>query len=218
MNILQKLIVSVLTLCFLNQGEAQETEIWKLFTFCETVILIDTDYQIWQLEGLKPNEQSWGEWLLGSSIPQPDERYYYNPYQWKEGMRLLINHSPWTDSDFAQSYRNDTSQLKFCDYLVENLSASCFIFARQIDMNDLETIFEPSLKLIQSLNNQGQKELADAVLRNIRPYLEFFCDVIEEWQKRKEGQTYDEKLVAFADAQRHTTSLLNFRLFCESSE
>jgi len=118
-------------------------KIWKLFQVHEKSILITHNYEVWELNYLRPYKQTWSEWFYQMPVQdQVGEEYVFQEKLWSEQSSVLCAYYPWNFSQEAQIYRNDVSDLSLCTHILENVDTKEKAFARKICPEDWEKIYE----------------------------------------------------------------------------
>lgn len=149
---MKRLIKDVLLLLMIliyNQGMAngivREKTIWKLFQIDNEVdkraVLVSDDCEIWLLHGLQPNALTWNEWIWREEVLQPDSSYFLDIKKWEESSTVSIVYAPWRNCEWKDSYRNDTSLLQYCEYVIENSAHNVHVFAKPIQIDEWMSLY-----------------------------------------------------------------------------
>ena len=133
--------ILLLTVLVCSQGIANETvqvkTIWKIFEIDDKrAFLICDDYEVWLLHGLQPNRLTWNEWIWREEVPQPDASYFFDVKKWEEGKTVSIVYSPWHDCEWKDIYRNNTSLLQNCHYVIKNNADNAYVFAKLLPRDE----------------------------------------------------------------------------------
>ncbi len=150
-------IFSVVFINFMIADQCPTIEVWKMFKMVDKCILIDQNNDLWELNALNPNKQSWKEWFYRIPALQPDPCFFFEPTTWKEKTVLQVIPCFFENSDVYRMYNNPSEDLKKCTYILEHPETKNRMFARPItvdqfckDLNDLHTHHYVSEKLFKS--------------------------------------------------------------------
>ena len=194
-------MVLLLMVLVCSQGMANETIqkkiIWKIFPIDEKAVIISNDYQIWLLQGLQPNRLTWSEWVWKEEVPQPDPSYFFDVKKWEEGKAISIVYSPWQDSKWKDTYRNDTSSLRHCDYVIENDAYKTTVFAKPLQKDEWVAVYDIFFNKSKDLAKRGFYNHAAIELEKLTVFNEFRDKVFTECKNKIKGRPFDEHYTAF---------------------
>ena len=196
-----KKMMFLLMVLVCSQGVAndkvQEKISWKLFPVVEKAILITDDHEIWLLHGLQPNKLTWSEWVLREKVPQPDACYFFDMEKWEEGKKISIVFSPWQDSAWKDTYRNDTSLLLDCDYEIENDADKTRVFAKPLTMDEVKSLYANLIEGAHDLARRGFYWHAAEQLKQAQVFANFEVEVLTELKNKKDRKPSNGQYTAF---------------------
>ncbi|MBX9743686.1 MAG: hypothetical protein K2X08_00565 [Chlamydiales bacterium] len=188
----------------------QEKTIWKLFQidtqvdkktmfieFDKKAILISDDYEIWLLHGLRPNALTWNEWIWREEVPQPDASYFFDVIKWAGNRKVFIAHTPWQSCEWQSSYRNDTSLLQHCEYVIVNSAYDARVFAKPIQIDEWISLYNALDEEVEDLVNGGFFGHAATLLESKIAFIDFKQKILIELLNKEKGDPFDEKYIEF---------------------
>lgn len=190
------LFVLMISLSTLRAGDYHESKIWQFFQMGSKAVIITDDYEVWELNFLVKNQQTWGEWIMGSEAEQIPKIQLYLQSKWKPGTVVSVTGRDWEGSREAEYYRESTEHLMLCEHFMENLGNHAKAFARKLDsegwLKDYK-IFKAMSDPIKKPNTDEEKEIvAD------REHLKKFCNQVKiEQQRELDGFPYAKNYVEF---------------------
>ncbi|MDX8431543.1 MAG: hypothetical protein SNF33_07080 [Candidatus Algichlamydia australiensis] len=176
---------------------AEEKLIWKVFPVDEQAIMITEDYQIWLLHGVEPNKLTWTEWIKCETIPQPDTSYFFDVKQWEKSKAISIVYSPWQECEWKETYRNDSSLLQYCDYVISNTMNNVHAFAKPLQKDELISFYNGITKRFEIIVGAGLVCEAANLLEKVLVFTKFKTKVLAESKNKSEGKPYEEKYIEF---------------------
>jgi hypothetical protein len=181
----------------LFSNENKNAKIWKFFKMDQKSIIITDDLEIWELNYLKQNKESWNEWFFNKSIDLIDEKYTIKKFPWKDKDVFLIEDYSWIKFRESINYRNDQSDLELCTHLMTNIQNQEKAFARQIfNVEEFLIIYNNFLKKHSAAQYLRSDDAVELTNQHI-PLLFFFTKNINERIKYLDKKDYDEKYIKF---------------------
>lgn len=187
------LLVFVMFFGTLFAQEDKSCRAWTVLKFDQKCVLITDDYEMWEINYLKQNIRTWGEWFNGKIPDQIDNQYIFTNYCWKENAPLQITYHSSSSLLDAQQYGGDQVNLADCSYVITNLETQEKALARPVlqisDFIKMRSEYITKLQSAVKLLSPGVEELLDDGIKMER----FFVAILQAHESFKKGLPYDQR-------------------------
>ncbi len=187
-------------------SEEAELKIWKFLPFASQNILITDNFEVWELNYLTPNKQSWNEWIWGTDLEDVPPAFLFNNREWVEDSLVTVIDSPWSGSPESFIYRNNSSflaqltagYLSLCTHVLLNKTTGEKVFARRLDLEEWKMVCSNFAGTMGSLE-KARHPYAAKYLEAAYILADFGLEMLNELQSMYRFEPYDSKMVQFAE-------------------